>query len=492
MSNNEDVMILCDICETGYHTYCVDLPEVPEGSWYCGECTVNGAIDSGLTSFPSPRARLNVARTREQQRAFRFHLQATNASDWARVWRSVWDHLDMDLDFPYEDDASSAQYRRNQVNTGRGRGSRRFRAWERRLEVAQQQGAGERFGDSADQILERPTVSRPRPELPEPESAEEILAWNALEKARDIDADPSPKPRAKKSTSTSPSDKLPIQQRRKRKKSQSPIPERIVQIPVPERKLKRPQTRRTHDVPSLDVAESSTRPNEVSEDAPSFLQSLLNEVKASTPQEENHAGRRPSLMLAHLNSHPPSDHPSPHYSSPAASPTVSNHPSPRPLSASPPPMNRPGSPILLTSNIVPIYPPAPDLSKDFLPSNGNRSYRNSKSQTRVGRWAIETARSSSPQRPRSEEASPTRSIMSLSTKETLQRFVKNALKPPYHANQITKEQFTDINRKVSHMLYDRVGEDGEVNEANEESLQRTASEEVSKALQALRETSSSE
>ena len=492
-SDNEEVMLLCDNCDAGYHTYCVDLDVVPERAWYCGECIVNGALEPRSNSIPTPRARMHGPNTRSQRRVLRLHNQVSSASDWARVWRSVWDRLDIDLDFPFDDDAAAAHYQRSQQPTGRGRGRRRFRAWERRLEVAQQQGAGDRFEDSADALLDRPMASRPRPEVPEPESAEELLAWNALEKARDIDADPAPKSRKRKSATSSPAEPSLSLARKKRKRSATSSPSENAPVPAPERKFKRPQTRRAADappsVPEPSTSRATATTSNTNGDGPSFLQSLLDEVETSTGQEESHPNGRPNLMISNPNSHSPSDHPSPQYSSPAVSPTASNHPSPRALSASPPPMGnaRPGSPVPLTSNIEPLYPPAPEIPNDVLQNSvqtSRRPHRNSKSQTRVGRWAVETASSSSPSRARSEESSPTRT-MSLPVKENLQRLVKSALKEPYRNGQISKDQYTDINRSVSHLLYDRVGESGSVNNHNEEALKNTANEEVEKALHAL-------
>ena len=478
MSDNEDAMILCDGCDLGVHSYCLDLDHEANtnGAWYCADCHTEGTGRAGRR--PGVMSRIYGIRNRDQQHASRFRTQASSASDWARVWRSVWNQLDLDLDFPYEDDAASAHYRRSY--NAQHRNGRRFREWERRLEVAQEQGAGETFEDTADILARTPLISRPRPEPPEPESAEELLAWNALEKARDIEADPTPRPRKRKPTPTSPADGL----RRKRRRTASASPDRILQAPEAERKFKRPQTRRNPD--NHTVAESSTaRALEGPSEVPSFLQSLLNEVEASTPEESG--SNRLTLNLSNLPSHCVSDHPSPQHTSPAASPTVSNYPSPRALSATPPPFGgvRPGSPILLTSNIEPIYPPAPDFSKDTISKT-----RKSKSQTRVGRWTVDTARSSSPSRARSEDASPGRNSMSLGTKEKLQRLVKNALKGPYHSNQINKEQYADINRAVSHILYDKVGDEGELNDENEETLTSTAKEEVAKALEALREPAS--
>ncbi len=36
--NNEDKIILCDNCDNGFHTFCLNLKKVPSGSWYCPKC----------------------------------------------------------------------------------------------------------------------------------------------------------------------------------------------------------------------------------------------------------------------------------------------------------------------------------------------------------------------------------------------------------------------------------------------------------------------
>ena len=35
-----DVLLLCDSCNSAYHTFCLDPPlaAVPEGDWYCPDC----------------------------------------------------------------------------------------------------------------------------------------------------------------------------------------------------------------------------------------------------------------------------------------------------------------------------------------------------------------------------------------------------------------------------------------------------------------------
>ncbi|KAK3914146.1 PHD finger protein 10 [Frankliniella fusca] len=49
---DEDKMLFCDMCDRGYHIYCVGLRKVPEGRWHCQECALCascGARDPGGT-----------------------------------------------------------------------------------------------------------------------------------------------------------------------------------------------------------------------------------------------------------------------------------------------------------------------------------------------------------------------------------------------------------------------------------------------------------
>lgn len=41
-SANENLLLLCDLCDAAAHTYCVGLGStVPEGDWYCSDCTIS-------------------------------------------------------------------------------------------------------------------------------------------------------------------------------------------------------------------------------------------------------------------------------------------------------------------------------------------------------------------------------------------------------------------------------------------------------------------
>jgi hypothetical protein len=75
--------------------------------------------------------------------------------------------------------------------------------------------------------------------------------------------------------------------------------------------------------------------------------------------------------------------------------------------------------------------------------------------------------------------------MPLSTKSELQKMVTAALKPHY-PTVVSKDQYTDINRNVSRMLYEKVGENGSLEGEARESWERLAREEVAKAVQSLK------
>lgn len=64
--------------------------------------------------------------------------------------------------------------------------------------------------------------------------------------------------------------------------------------------------------------------------------------------------------------------------------------------------------------------------------------------------------------------------------------VKLSLGPRYRDKEITKDQYTDINRDVSRKLYDLVGDASALTNSDErEKWQSVAGEEVQKAVDAL-------
>ena len=44
--DNESLLLLCDGCDRGTHTYCCSpkLDIIPEGDWYCHSCVINVSV----------------------------------------------------------------------------------------------------------------------------------------------------------------------------------------------------------------------------------------------------------------------------------------------------------------------------------------------------------------------------------------------------------------------------------------------------------------
>ena len=202
---------------------------------------------------------------------------------------------------------------------------------------------------------------------------------------------------------------------------------------------------------------------------------MLREIETSTAPDETKTPARLSTQPNHGSSQP---------SSPGASPTTSNHASPRARSTTPPPSTspRPVSPFSLTSKVEPVFP-QPEYSPNSSPVDASLVHRSKAEQKRQPRPAQQ---GSSPAR--SEDTSPTRNNMPFSTKADLQKMVSTALKPHYQSNVISKDQYTDINRNVSRLLYDRVGGAGYVMGKDREIFEKLANEEVTKAVEELTST----
>ena len=515
--DNEDVLMYCDGCQKLWHTYCVDLQEVPYGHWFCDNCRAQRELDPRQLALAS---RSNRRRTRGQQRR-----QRGNESSWNQVWQSVWSRINIDLDFPYEDDESSARYlrrhrQRNQANR------HAHDAWNRRMQVAELLGAGNHFRETEPALptsagshltpQSRHTRGSPCPQV---ESADELMAWRAFEQARASSNEPTTSRKRKiKSATSSPAeaDREPLSASKRRRRSGSirTVSESNASSTTINRRRQPPRT----------ASPIPRRQPVVDPMAPSFLQSLLQEVEdlGAGPQGIN--VHRPSPRPA---PNPPADQSSPRPSSPALSPLPSNHSSPRAMSATPPPplsALRPGSPTGLSSSIQPVFPdfsfhqstspeskpsetsisrsialrapPPPPLTTSSSPTLAQPRPRNRVSRIlENGQVPQNLSRSTeaSPARregssishPRSSEASPTRAVLSLTAKEDVKKLVASALKPHYHGQSITKDEYTTINRDISRKLYDEIG-DNEALDVDRSRWEKVAGDEVKKAINALK------
>lgn len=487
----------CDGCEKLWHTYCVGVDDVPLLSWFCESCAAERATDPQLRYSRRTRGVVGRRRTRGMERRRRNH-SVTHDDGWNQVWQSVWSNLSLDLDFPFDDDDSPAtmmRRHRQAVETNR----REHEAWERRMRVAELAGAGNRFRQNVSTILDDAAASNERRTGTQAhETEEEIAAWEAFNEARVEPAEPesSSAHRSKrKSRGSSPAQirQLSNSPEREVKRRRTSIPPPPAAPPPPPQSQLRSRPLRAPSS-SRATASAQARPRTVLDSAaPSFLQSLLQEV-------EDSAG--PSHLQMHRPSPRNPGSPSAEQQSPRpSSPATSNPSSPRAMSATPPPLPngyRPSSPPGLSSSIQPVFPPAsfsprsPTLEgKDKLqePPPARESAPRVPPAPNIARPKPRRPRipdAALTARPRSNDTSPTRLTLSVDKKADVQRLVSAALKPHYHEQKISKDEYTTINRDVSRMLYEKIGDFEALDLEGKAKWEKVAGEEVNKAVTALR------
>ena len=527
LSDREDVLLLCDGCEAAYHTYCIGLDHIPDGNWYCMECAHHLNQDtsreepddrthgqqaeaprppprprrprvpftSRQSQFAIPRTRARLRRARRQARSLEW------AGPWGRFAGRVYDALQIDLDNHEGDDDALQEFRRSQQRQAQEQ--REFERWQQRLHN-ERLGARDVFSGSiprgALRQLQREQTSHLPQSQPVQESRDEILSWGALDRARRAEDSQSPGSRKRRNPTASPTESNR----------------------EPERKLKRPCTRRF--LPAHNEASSSssapvpvaapptiTASNQPVEngasngatngatngttngtangtthgtthgttngglsrspplpEAPSFLSALLREVEMNTPSDDENVkgifARQGGDAM-----------------SPVTSPSLSAQ-SPRALSLTPPPLinSRPSSPPL-SSYIEPRYPPA-NYSPTRAPEpDHTRAEKNGPQPLEI--------RHPRPRRPqqivppqRSAETSPARQALSPEAKASINGIVRSALKPHWHAKELTTEQYSAINRDVSRKLYEEIRDPSSLDDKAMKSWEKIATQEVARAV----------
>ncbi|KAK4239628.1 hypothetical protein C8A03DRAFT_13991 [Achaetomium macrosporum] len=484
-SGDEEVLLLCDGCDAAYHTHCIDLDGVPSGPWFCMECVdafgpdiiepvdITRREDGRLgPRYYFPRTQASMRRARQRARSDEWQ------GAWGRITGRIWDALELDLD--YQDDEDSVVFeglRRSQQLREQER--REHERWQQRLNIASRLGAREVFANSMPQFVARP--------LPPQQSREERLAWGALEKAREMES-------------------------RKRKSRSATAEPHEEAHHEPERKLKRPRTRRllpqngessssaARDAGPFTRQDQGTPSTTSTEAQPSFLASLLKEVEMSTPSDEE--------TLRNIFGPIPSVNDAP---SPARSPSVH-----RQGSITPPPQRASSPQMTLSSHIAPRYPP-PNYSPTRgsssnsvqhsrsssphrpAPREGQSSAENSDSEHRgrrqhqSGHHGVLELRQPRPRRtqndvvlPRSQNTSPARSPLPLEVKESISRIVRSALKPHWRSSKLTAEQYEAINREISRKIYEEVEDPGAVSEELKQGWKRRVTQEVARAVASLK------
>jgi hypothetical protein len=469
LADNEEVLLLCDGCDASYHTYCIGLDDVPDGSWFCMECRDTLGLDedeAAAAALPSPDGQRNGRRSNyfpRTQASMRRARRRARSDMWLGAWGAIagriFDATSIDINNHGEEEDSL----RDLVWADRldHRDRRRYEAWQQRLQIASRQGARDVFANNIP-FARQPRSMTPAPlrgsELsgqqaddrqtePRHETAEARLAWSALERVTVDAAEPSNR-----------------RKRTARSISSSPVEPRQ----EPERRLKRPRTRRL--ATQNEASSSSHSPAIVPQrpdrsaagptearsprappEGPTFLSSLLREVEMSTPSDDENARSHMVRLAPHNDA-----------SSPVTSPSASGYSSPRALSLTPPPQRteRPSSPAMsLSSHVEAVFPPAnfsPTRDKDTANSSDTDSHRLRNGENNPEIRQPRPQRVPTARLPRSEEVSPARSPLPIETKENISGIVRHALKPHWRSSEITAEQYANINRDVSRKIYEEV------------------------------------
>lgn len=433
---------------------------------------------------PVPRQHRGAhVRTRARRR--RARRQARHA-EWQGAWGQFsgrfYEMSDLDLDNHDEEDEDLEGYRRlQQLNRYE------LQRMQQRMSIANRLGARDAFLSTIPpQISERlQPVATPPPPPPAPETRDERRAWGALDRARETEGSPaSANARKRKATSLTASPAEPV--------------------PEPERKLKRPRTRRLPTQGEASTSASSPAaagPSNQQQPRPAAATSPIH-GPSSLQGQITQIPNEPALVSALLKELEPSAHSEdengislplwqmPDASSPAISPSPSNHSSPRAMSLTPPPLprlnGRPTSPTLsLSTHIEPVYAPA-----NYSPNRYSSDH--SDSDSRPARADIRTVeiRQPRPRRPqnairRTADSSPTRMTMTQEDKKSINEIVKSALRPHWRAQKLTVEQYAAINRDISRKLYEEVKDASVLDEATRRGWEKRADQAVAQALSDL-------
>lgn len=473
------------------------------------------ALPEPVSEQPPPRqVRRPVARDRRgshvrtRARLRRARRQARNV-EWQGAWGQFsgrfYEMSDLDLDNHDEEDEDLEHFRRFQQLD-----FRELQRWQQRMHIANRLGARDAFANNIPpQISEQlQPVATPTPPPPPPvqETPDERRAWGALEVARAANETANSTARKRKTRSATASPAEPVLE--------------------PERKLKRPRTRRlpVQGEPSTSASSPAAGPstarnvNGAASTAPISNGSpgsaalsptqangspVINGQASNSNGQASRGPNEPALVSALLKELEPNAQSEDEAntitlpwrnptdpSSPAISPAPSNHSSPRALSLTPPPLprvnGRPTSPTLsLSTHIEPVFAPA-----NYSPTRYSSDH--SDSESRVSRPDVRTVeiRQPRPRRPhqvhaRTADSSPTRMTMTHEDKRNINDIVKIALRPHWRAQKLTTEQYASINRDISRKLYEEVKDASTLDEDSRRQWEKRASQAVAQAVSEL-------
>ncbi|KAI6247194.1 PHD and RING finger domain-containing protein [Erysiphe necator] len=471
-SRNPEVLILCDACDANYHTYCVCLDDVPLGNWFCMECADIGAYTraQGVVSAFTPVEQAIMPRPSRTQAGRRRNRRRLRNDSWFGPWNQIGHriHGATGLDIDFSEDEEIISWRRLNQDSVLDETQRNI--WRMRMNIARQQDTNW-----------SPSSFIPRTPTPI-ETIEETKAWGDFEKAKNINiTSPMTKKRKPRSIVASSSTSTAAES----------------SDPEPQRKLKRPRTRKV-----LDRAESSSSafktpisqsyhnlnaaavPGLMSPDAndePSFLTSLLREVNTASGLDDTRSILPATTKLPHRVTSPQAEPSSP-LLSPASSSSSYFHS--RITSRATPSQihSRSLSPLPLTSRIEPVFSP---IEYPF-----NRIQRATSEEISQKIIEKDMQRQLPPdKKPPIKEnpltsISPARATLSSESKRDINQIVKSVLEPYWRSAEITKEQYGCINRDVSRKLYETLANHN-LDDQGKDRCKMIATAQVAIALESL-------
>lgn len=475
----EDELLLCDSCDAPYHASCLGMDGVPIEAWYCPSCVDNHIVTESVmreantrSARATRRARASrPSRTRARTRSSASGVRrATGRSrQWDRAWQLVWDRLNHDLEEDQGDAAAAASRSADTDESAGSSGSRRrrranrsreqreadeWRVWSLRLRIAEANGGSSYFRNTATLFFNSGADD-------DKETPEMTDSWNMLEQALDLEESAQPPTSGVRHR---PSRTFADWHSKRSRPSITSEPENQSESPESSRKLKRPRVaHRRSDVGDVDhhsdsktpaTAASSIKtssPPGTSGEGHSLMKSLLQDIrKPPSPSNEAHLATLTNSRLPNGEGTLPTPRslsPLPPVGSPASTP-VNFFRSPS------------GSPILAPS-AESIPSPSADAKSPAL-SPTTRGYRDSSPPVlSLGADLVQTSSPVAVTNPSASTGSIT-SQLTLEEKTQIQEIVRDVLRPFYRSGDISKDRYTDINKKVSHVLYGLVLRDRDV------------------------------
>lgn len=395
-SDEEDVLLLCDNCNEPYHTHCLDIGGIPEGDWFCPNCITFTDVDFA-TRFPAPARQARTA-VQTGTRGRRTGRQSRRRQLQQQQWDRAWAQM-RDRAWEQLDADVRADEAMGEIQGLTQRQHEERIRWMNRLSRTSDSGAAY-LRATRSESGQSNRGDTPPAAMSDPE---EDRAWHLFEEAKS-----SVERAAKRARRASSREDTPTSSRNATPRTPVRSP------PLPSRQLKRPRTRRVTPPPEVQTSVVVTpRPISATERT-----SHRHKSDQRTPLTNGDTGGTfLQGLLSNIN---------------------------RPKS--------PQTPLDFTAALTPaarslLFSPSPPHSPPLLPTNTN---------TTDPFPSISDILPVSPEPPpRQRSSSP-----SFAMKSHIQQLVSKALKPHYRSGRLTRDDFTEINKKICRKLYD-VMEKGE-------------------------------